>query len=256
MYTNSEINRIAMEQSARDIGCSPGAFQIDTNVIVTGSLGTHAKKYYSETIGCNLISYGNNIVAMAKPQNESIVSEYINKFTFYHCFETPNIYWLNDKLVQLREKVCFMAEYFLPDMNRIKRLPCEYELRVLTPENFSNLYLPEWSNALCAERKELDVLGVGAYEDNKLVGLAGCSADCDTMWQIGVDVLPQYRRKGIAAALTSHLAMETIEREKVPFYCCAWSNVRSAKNAFKSGFAPAWIELTVKPWEVADDMNK
>lgn len=60
---------------------------------------------------------------------------------------------------------------------------------------------------------------LAAYDCRKIVGLAGCSADCDTMWQIGVDVLPEYRRKGIAAALTSNLAVEILKRDKVPFYC-------------------------------------
>ena len=34
------------------------------------------------------------------------------------------------------------------------------------------------------EGTETDVLGVGAYDNGKLVGLAGCSADCEDMWQI------------------------------------------------------------------------
>ena len=66
-------------------------------------------------------------------------------------------------------------------------------------------------------RKEFDVLGVGAYDGEKLIGLAGCSADCDMMWQIGIDVLPEYRNKGIASALTSRLALKVLERGKVPF---------------------------------------
>ena len=80
-------------------------------------------------------------------------------------------------------------------------------------------------------------------------------ADCDTMWQIGVDVLPEYRRKGVAGALTSRLALEIIKRGKVPFYCCAWSNIKSAGNAIKSGFRPAWAELTVKPADFVDKLN-
>ena len=79
-----------------------------------------------------------------------------------------------------------------------------------------------------------------------LVGLAGCSADCSTMWQIGVDVLAPYRRQGIASALTSGLAVEALRRGLVPFYCCAWANVKSARNAWKSGFRPAWVQLTAK----------
>ena len=66
------------------------------------------------------------------------------------------------------------------------------------------------------------------------------------MWQIGVDVLAQYRRQGIASALTSGLAAEVLRRGIVPFYCCAWANIRSARNALKSGFRPAWAQLTAK----------
>ena len=126
---------------------------------------------------------------------------------------------------------------------------------VLKQEDFEPLYLPEWSNALCKERKQLDVLGVGAYDGHTLVGLAACSADCEDMWQIGVDVLPAYRRQGIASALTSALAREIINRNKVPFYCTAWSNIRSVRNAIKSGFIPAWVEMTAKPAAVVDEMN-
>ena len=100
------------------------------------------------------------------------------------------------------------------------------------------------------------MLGVGAYDSGRLIGLAGCSADCEDMWQIGVDVQPDYRRQCIATALTSRLAKEILAREKVPFYCSAWSNIRSVRNAVKSGFIPAWVEMTVKPSKIVDDMNK
>ena len=64
------------------------------------------------------------------------------------------------------------------------------------------------------------------------------------MWQIGIDVLPECRRAGVASALTARLALELLQRGKVPFYCCAWSNLASARNAIKSGFRPAWVQLT------------
>jgi predicted GNAT family acetyltransferase len=75
------------------------------------------------------------------------------------------------------------------------------------------------------------------------------------MWQIGVDVLPEYRRQGIASAVTSRLAVEILNRGKVPFYCAAWSNVKSVRNAIKCGFRPTWVELTVKSKEFVDNMN-
>ncbi len=245
-----------MRQSAIDINCAPEDFQKSGHVVVEAKLGAKARAYYQEPIACNLVSYGNNIVASVKEEYREIVEEYIRKFSWYHCFETPNLHWLNERMQASGQKVCFMAEYFLPDVDRLMERECGYELRLLGPRDFEGLYLPQWSNALCERRKALDVLGVGAYDGEKLVGFAGCSADCDSMWQIGVDVLPEYRRQGIASVLTGNLAIEILKREKVPFYCCAWSNIPSARNAVKSGFVPSWVELTVKPAELVDSMNR
>jgi len=255
MLTNKDILRIAMEQSAADIGCRAEDFVSDKSVIVPLKLGPNAKRYYQLPIGCNFISYGSNVVAAVTDETADIVAEYISKFEFYHCFETPNMHWLNERLAPLGLTTCFMAEYYLPDVNRLTELPCEYDLKVLEKGQFDNLYLPEWPNALCSDRKHLDVLALGAYDGGKLIGLAGCSADADEMWQIGVDVLPEYRRKGIASALTSKLALEILERGKVPFYCTAWSNIRSVRNAVKSGLIPAWAEMTVKPIDTVKTMN-
>lgn len=258
--TNREILEIALKQSAEDLGCKAEDFLSDQNVLVPSRLGPgasdRARRYLKLPITCDLVSYGRNIVAGVMEDVADIVREYLGKFTFYHCFETPNMHWLNDRLVEKGHKICFMAEYYLPDVDRIPNLPCAYETRLLTQPDFEPLYLPEWSNALCAERKHLDVLGVGAYDQGKLVGFAACSADCEDMWQIGVDVLPAYRRQGIASALTSRLAREILDRGKVPFYCSAWSNIRSVRNGIKSGFIPAWAEMTAKPASIVDEMNQ
>ena len=74
--------------------------------------------------------------------------------------------------------------------------------------------------------------------------------------QIGIDVLPPYRKKGIAAALTSQLALLILEQGKVPFYCAAWSNIKSVRNAIKCGFKPAWVEMTAKSCKFSDEMNQ
>lgn len=254
--TNEEILNIAMIQSAMDINADIADFTKDTNIIVKSEVGALARKYYKEPIACNLVSYGNNIVASVKDEYVDIVREYLEKYEFYHCFETPNMHWLDERMGAHGQRVCFMAEYFLPNVNHLRKMQCKFALRVLTQEDFKDLYLPTWSNALCESRKELDVLGIGAYDNGKLIGLAACSADCDTMWQIGVDILPEYRRQGIACAITSNLAVEILNKGKVPFYCCAWSNIPSARNAVKCGFFPAWVEMTVKPASMVAEMNR
>jgi hypothetical protein len=105
--------------------------------------------------------------------------DYSAKYSFEHCFETPTMHVLNDELQKRGLRICFMAEYFLPE----------------------------------------------------------------------------YRRNGIASALTSKLAVETMNQGKVPFYCAAWSNIKSVRNALKSGFKPAWVEMTAKSFEFVLEMN-
>lgn len=255
MLTNQDILTIAMRQSAWDIHCAPEDFLKTEPVVVRSEIGPLARKYYKEPVACNFVSYGSNVVASVRDEYRSLAEEYIRRFDFYHCFETPNLHWLSERMEPLGQKICFMAEYYLPDVTRLRPLPCAYEMRRLTQSDFGGLYRPEWSNALCEARRELDVLGFGAYDGDCLIGLAACSADCADMWQIGVDVLPKYRRQGVASALTSRLALEIWGRGKVPFYCSAWSNLRSVRNAVKSGFLPAWVEMTVKPGEMVDKMN-
>lgn len=252
---NQKILEIALRQSAVDANCAACDFLRAENVIVTSIPNPDARKYLDLPLACNLISYGNNVVASIDESLRDVVEEYINKFPSYRCFETPAINILSDALQKHGLKLCFMADYFLPDVTALRPLGCAYEMRIMNHGDFAGLYDPEWSNALCEKRSELDVLGVGAYDGDKLVGLAGCSADCADMWQIGVDVLPEYRRKGIASALTSTLAAEILKRGKVPFYCAAWSNLRSVRNAVKSGFRPAWVELTAKSADFVDETN-
>ena len=252
--TNKEILDIALQQSAYDCNCDAADFLSEKNVVTLSKANPKARKYIPLPLECDLVSYGNNIVAQVSERTKPAVSEYIHKFEAYPCFETPQINMLNDLLAPFDLKVCFMAEYFLPDVTKLKALDCGYELRVLPKEGFADLYAEQWEHCLTFDDRERDVLAVGAYDNGKLIGLADCSADSDSMYQIGVDVLPGYRRKGVASAVTSKLALEILERDKVPFYCAAWSNIQSVRNAIKSGFRPAWVELTARDGGFIDKM--
>ena len=245
--TQNDIWQIARRQSAIDLGCRAEDFTRTENVIVLSKRDPRARKYLELPFSCQLVSYGANIVASVSEPLRPAVEAYLAAVpTVHYAFETPQIQRLNALLRPFGERICFMAEYFLPELDILAAPECAYELRLMGPADFAALYRPEWSNALCEKRAELDVLGVGAFDGGELIGLAACSADGDEMWQIGVDVLPSHRRQGVAPALTGRLAQEILARDKVPFYCAAWSNIPSVRNAIRCGFRPAWVELTAR----------
>ena len=229
---NQEILEIALLQSALDLNCRPEDLQAKEHKVVASVSRPGARIYLKLPFGCNLVSYGSNVTASVRPGLEGIVGGYLAGRRPEECFETPAVHELDRLLAPYGLRSRYMAEYFLPDAQATRPQPCLLEVRILTPAELAGLYLPQWSNALCFKRKEADMLAAAAYDGRRLAGLA---------------VLPQYRRQGIAAALTSRLACEILERGKVPFYCAAWSNIGSVRNALQSGFRPAWCELGASP---------
>ncbi len=266
--TKQQILEVAMRQSAIDSNCHWQDFTSRQNKVVISEKNENARKYIKLPFICDLTSYGTNIVASVSKELEETVAEYINKYNIEHCFETPNLHKLMESLRPMGYNICFMAEYSLPDVDilaggrladrlwkRVSSASPSYKVKIMGQDGFKELYIPQWGNALCTERRELDVIAAGAYDKGKLVALAGASADCGTMWQIGVDVLPEYRRQGLASALTSRLAAEILNKGIVPFYCCAWSNIGSIRNAVASGFRPAWVQITAKTTKEIEEMN-
>lgn len=87
----------------------------------------------------------------------------------------------------------------------------------MNKKKFNNLYLPKWHNALCKDRKKSDVLGVAAYDGEKQIALAGASADCEKMRQIGVDVLPEYRKRELRLKSLQNLHLKFLNVVKFRF---------------------------------------
>ena len=86
------------------------------------------------------------------------------------------------------------------------------------------------------------MLAVVAMDGEEIMGMAGVSADTPELWQIGIDVLPKYRRRGIAKTLVGLLRDECFRRGAIPYYGTSLSNISSWKTALACGFIPTWIE--------------
>jgi len=243
---NDKILKIAMQQQAIDYNCMPEDFCSSENKVVISKENPKARAYLKLPFFCALTSFGNNIVASVNADIAEFVSEYIKNKKIEDCFAPPTILTLNDKLQKHNVKFSFCAQRTLPDVNVIKASSCDYELKILHPDDYSELYgKPEWSNAVGnGKHRHLDKIAIGAFDRQNLIGLAGSGASCESMWQIGVDVLPDYRRKGVASALTGRLALEILHIGILPFGGNRWANIRSIKTQLSCGFRPAWVEIT------------
>lgn len=86
-----------------------------------------------------------------------------------------------------------------------------------------------------------DVLAVLAKDGDTIVGMAGACRDSAKLWQVGMDVLPAYRGRGLATYLIARLTQETLRRGFIPYYSTASSNLASRRVAHRAGYAPVWM---------------
>ncbi|MEG2290184.1 MAG: GNAT family N-acetyltransferase [Clostridium sp.] len=136
--------------------------------------------------------------------------------------------------------------YYIPDCNRIKKLPLPdgFDFHIKEGKEIHDLYkISGFENAIQYDinHPRPDVITIYATNGNEIVAMAGASADSNLMWQIGIDVLPKFRNKGLATSLVSNLALMIMERGIVPYYGTASSNIASQSVAYRSGFIPTWM---------------
>lgn len=88
-----------------------------------------------------------------------------------------------------------------------------------------------------------DVLAVVAWQGQRLIGIAGASADSDDLWQIGIDVVTAARGAGVGRALVGTLTEAVFAAGKVPYYSTAVANLRSVALALGLGYWLAWTDV-------------
>ena len=71
--TNQEILQIALQQSAFDCNCNAEDFLAIENKIVLSKKNEKARVYMPLPLECDLVSYGNNIVAQVSPRMKETV---------------------------------------------------------------------------------------------------------------------------------------------------------------------------------------
>ena len=78
--TNQELLQIALQQSAIDCNCKPEDFLQNENIVTESRKHPSARSYLPLPFACDLVSYGNNIVAQVREDLRDTVQDYINTY--------------------------------------------------------------------------------------------------------------------------------------------------------------------------------
>ncbi|GAB6168316.1 hypothetical protein JCM1393_07760 [Clostridium carnis] len=246
MYTKNEILQIAKNQLALDYNCSVLDFEKEKNTVVENKFIDGRR--VSNSGGCffKILCFGNRAII----NSEDIIIPWckdnlLNREAAW-LFEYPKLRRIDEKLQEFGHEIADVHHYYLPNpdiSSKIKVLNVRwYEKEEIIKFKGDNRF----EEAFAFNEASPDILAVAAFDKNEIMGIAGASEDSKTMWQIGIDVLPKYRGKGIGTSLVTLLKNEILKRGKVPFYGTVESHFHSQNIALNSGFFPAWAELYSK----------
>ena len=246
MITN--IYETVRQQLSYEFNCEPEDFIKDETVITTAVLHEKRRKFSEKPFFLQMATFGKNAVISADERIHPWLKEWIKEKEGFWLFEQHNFYELECELRKYGYKMALTHHMFLPKAELLD-VKTDLKIKWLEQEDIMAYYgREEFSNALCESFRpdRPDMLAIVALDGEEIMGMAGCSADSPEMWQIGIDVLPQYRGRGIARILVSMLRDETFKWGVLPYYGTSLSNLRYWKTALGSGFSPAWVEVETR----------
>lgn len=224
-----EMMAIVYEQLAIDYNCKPEDFNKDGIIFTTAQKRNGRREMPFVTPRLEVITMGKSTIVNASNDIMPYVKRKFKNKSSYEIMTSKLVYGVNP--------------YFLPSMSNSQYAQNDNYKFTLIDENIRDLYkYKEFHNALQydSNSKRPETLAAIANDGNRIVGIACASADSKTMWQIGVDVLPEYQGNGIAVSLVNMLTKETLSRGIVPYYTTDCTNIHSQKVAIKCGYFPAW----------------
>ena len=160
-----------------------------------------------------------------------LVKEKLDNKNVYEIFEFPLVYG--------------QSIYFIPDLKRITK---QQEIEGLTFKffdgNTDEINLTSgFENAITFENgKCISEIAYCACDGDKIVGVAGADKRNDDIWEVGIEVLPEYRKDGLATILTKNLTLKILEKGIVPIWCASSTNIGSQAVANRSNYIPLWFE--------------
>lgn len=230
-----------------EYNCKPEDLLKSENVLTVSALHEGRRAYSPEKYFFHMVTMGGNTVVTADECMHGFLREYIRDKLGHWLFEIPNLLPIEHELNKHGYTLTQTHHMFMPN-TRVEPKK-DYPVKWFFDDEIRQFYGDKrFPNAICPEyTPELpDRIVVCAYEGDEIMGMAGCSEDAPHWMQIGIDVLPEHRSKGVGTYLVTLLKNKIAENGDTPFYGTAVANYHSCNIALNCGFKPAWVEIGAK----------
>ncbi len=193
------------------------------------SINFNAKQPYIK-----ILAYRNCVVVCTSENLHFKVRELLQDKTRDEIFELPFVYG--------------QTIHYVPDDDCTEDIliSSNYEYESLFDQDILSLTgLAGFENSLAFdENGSTSTKAVYAARDNnRIIGIAGAAeSSVNGVWEIGVDVMEEYRNAKLGTHLVRGLTGELLTRNIIPFYSASITNIGSQMVANRCGYIPYWVD--------------
>lgn len=193
------------------------------------SINFNAKKPYIK-----ILAYRNCVVVCTSENLHSKIQEILQDKTRDEIFELPFVYG--------------QTIHYVPNENYTEDalMSLNYEFENLFDRDILVLTgLTGFENSLAFDDNGFTATKAVyvARDNNKIIGVAGAAeSTVDGVWEIGVDVMEEYRNARLGTHLVRKLTGELLARNIIPFYSASITNIGSQMVANRCGYIPYWVD--------------
>ncbi|CAN5568123.1 hypothetical protein BH24CHL1_BH24CHL1_08660 [soil metagenome] len=250
-YKRQDVLRAVRAVLAEDCACAEDAFLKDGVSIVDWEERPGRRRFPLPSQTLLVVTMGAGVVVASHPERSAWLRETLQGLERDVAFAASTIASLaqyvnrdGQELFGPYPKYVCSRESFKP-----ADVPDDIQISMIEREGMIDLYRHAGFKHALQYRMDdprPDMVATVATRGGEIVGIAGADSTCETMWELGIDVVGAARGKGIGQALVSVLTETVLERGRVPHYSAAISNIRSRNVAVSLGYWPAWTELYVQ----------
>lgn len=180
-----------------------------------------------------ILAYRNCVVVCTSENLQSKIQGILKDKTRDEIFEIPLVYG--------------QTIHYVPDdyTNDVPMSP-DYEYETLFGKDILSLAgLTGFDNSLAFDENSATSTNAVyiARAHNKIIGIAGAAeSTINGVWEIGVDVMEEYRNARLGTCLVRALTRELLGRNIIPFYSASVTNISSQMVANRCGYIPYWVD--------------
>ncbi len=236
-------------QLSVELNCGTADLCGEKNVVTLPEYKEGRRRYVPGVPFLQMAAAGRGAVFSADGQMHEFLRGLVKGQEGHRLFELGNLAKIDTELRKYGWELLPTHHMFLPC--REVRTDGRFEVKWFFDDEIKPFYGDErFPNAVCYPHPNPgtpDRMVVCAYDGDNIMGMSGCSEDGPGWFQIGIDVLPEYRSRGLGTYLVTLMKNKVIEQGGIPFYGTAAANVFSQSIGINCGFRPAWVETSAKP---------